>query len=111
MGPVMSITKLLIASRGEIAVRIIRAATELGIKTVQVYRVSLNVPILGKLIIHVNTRKGAISRFTRAVKELKPAELKTIAPLFPLLLYYSDVRVGTLHKKWLEPWFEQWKTH
>ena len=32
----MSITKLLIANRGEIAVRIIRAANELGIKTVQV---------------------------------------------------------------------------
>ncbi|MCP4185813.1 MAG: acetyl-CoA carboxylase biotin carboxylase subunit [Hyphomicrobiales bacterium] len=33
----MSINKLLIANRGEIAVRIIRAAKELGIKTVQVY--------------------------------------------------------------------------
>ncbi|MFK8035257.1 MAG: acetyl-CoA carboxylase biotin carboxylase subunit [Hyphomicrobiales bacterium] len=33
----MKITKLLIANRGEIAVRIIRAAKELGIKTVQIY--------------------------------------------------------------------------
>jgi acetyl-CoA carboxylase, biotin carboxylase subunit len=33
----MAITKLLIANRGEIAVRIIRAAQELGIATVQVY--------------------------------------------------------------------------
>ncbi len=33
----MTITKLLIANRGEIAVRIIRAAKELGIKTVQVH--------------------------------------------------------------------------
>ena len=33
----MSIKKLLIANRGEIAVRIIRAAKELGIKTVQVH--------------------------------------------------------------------------
>ncbi len=33
----MTITKLLIANRGEIAVRIIRAARELGIKTVQVH--------------------------------------------------------------------------
>ena len=33
----MAITKLLIANRGEIAVRIIRAAKELGIRTVQVH--------------------------------------------------------------------------
>jgi len=103
MGLVMSITKLLIANRVEIAVRIIRAGTELGIRTVQVYRVSLNVPILGKLIIHVNTSKEAISRFTQAVKELKPAEFKTIASLFSSLLNYSDVKAGALHKKRLEP--------
>jgi len=33
----MGIKKLLVANRGEIAVRIIRAAQELGIKTVQVH--------------------------------------------------------------------------
>ena len=33
----MTIRKLLIANRGEIAVRIIRAAKELGIRTVQVH--------------------------------------------------------------------------
>ena len=33
----MGISKLLIANRGEIAVRIIRAAREMGIRTVQVY--------------------------------------------------------------------------
>ena len=33
----MSVTSLLIANRGEIAIRIIRAATELGIRTVSIY--------------------------------------------------------------------------
>ena len=33
----MAISSILVANRGEIAVRIIRAAKELGIKTVQVF--------------------------------------------------------------------------
>ena len=50
----MKITKLLIANRGEIAVRIIRAAKELGIKTVQVHSVadsdSLAVKMAGEAV-------------------------------------------------------------
>jgi len=42
-------------------------------------------------------------RFNRAVKELKSAKPKTIAPLFSPLLNYSDIRAGALHKKRLEP--------
>jgi len=95
----MSMAKILIANQDEIAVRSIRAATDLDIKTFYVRRVSLKIFILGKRIIYDKTRGWAISRFTRAVKELKPAELKTIPPIFPSLLGYVDLKEGALLNK------------
>ena len=95
----MSMAKILIANQDEIAVRSIRVATDLGIKTFYVRRVSLKIFILGEWIIYDKTRRWAISRFTRAVKELKPAELKTIPPIFPSLLGYFDLKEGALLNK------------
>ena len=62
--------------------------------------------LLGKLIIHADTREGAINRLTRAVKELKLGELKTTAPLFLLLADDPDVKAGAVHNNWLEQWLE-----
>ena len=62
--------------------------------------------LLGKLIIHADTRKGAISRLIRALKELKLGELKTTAPLFVALADDPDVEAGAVHNKWLEQWLE-----
>ena len=63
--------------------------------------------LLGKLIVHAETRDKAIARLKRAVTELSVGEMKTTAPLFLALAEEPDVRAGRFHTKWLEPWLEQ----
>ena len=58
----MAITKLLIANRGEIAVRIIRAAKELGIRTVQVHSAA-DAESLAVVASLVKQRRDSIEQF------------------------------------------------
>ena len=62
--------------------------------------------LLGKLIVHAETREKAIARLKRAVAELDVGEMKTTAPLFLALAEEPDVQSGQFHTKWLEPWLE-----
>lgn len=63
--------------------------------------------LLGKLIVHAETREKAITRMERAIGELSVGELKTTASLFSALANSDDVRKGQVHTKWLEPWLEK----
>ena len=62
--------------------------------------------LLGKLIVHAETRDKAITRLKRAVAELSVGEMKTTAPLFTALAEDADVQSGNFHTRWLEPWLE-----
>lgn len=62
--------------------------------------------LLGKLIVHADTRDKAIERLKRAAGELDLGKLKTTTPLFLALVEAGDVRRGDVHTKWLEPWLE-----
>lgn len=63
--------------------------------------------LVGKLIVHANTREAAIARLLRAITELRTGTLKTTAPLFAALARDPDVRAGNFHTKWLEPWLQE----
>ncbi|MEM9343382.1 MAG: acetyl-CoA carboxylase biotin carboxylase subunit [Pseudomonadota bacterium] len=62
--------------------------------------------LLGKLIVHGETREAAMARLSRALTELRIDGLATTAPLFEALLKADDVRTNTVHTKWLEPWLD-----
>ena len=60
--------------------------------------------LLGKLIVHGDTREEALRRLARSLAELKIGGLATTAPLFGALLPESDIRGNTVHTGWLEHW-------
>ncbi|MEM8837193.1 MAG: acetyl-CoA carboxylase biotin carboxylase subunit [Pseudomonadota bacterium] len=62
--------------------------------------------LLGKLIVHGESREAAISRLKTALHEMTLGGLKTTAPLFSVLADDGDVRAAAVHTKWLEPWLE-----
>jgi acetyl-CoA carboxylase, biotin carboxylase subunit len=63
--------------------------------------------LLGKLIVWDATREAAINRMIRALNELRIEGLATTKPLHLALAADPEVRAGTFHTRWLEPWLEQ----
>lgn len=63
--------------------------------------------LVGKLIVHGDTREAAIARLMSAINELRTGSLKTTAPLFAALARDPDVQAGNFHTRWLEPWLEE----
>jgi len=62
--------------------------------------------LLGKLIVHDETRDAAIARLRRALLEFDVGSLKTTKPLFQALVEDETVRSGAFHTRWLEQWLE-----
>ena len=56
----MKLNKLLVANRGEIAVRIIRAASELGIKTCSIYSEADAIQFIGEGPMSRSYSKAAV---------------------------------------------------
>lgn len=63
--------------------------------------------LLGKLIVWAESRDKALTRLSRAIKELEVGGVSTTAPLFSLLLTSSEVQQGQFHTRWLEPWLAE----
>ncbi|MDF9301537.1 acetyl-CoA carboxylase biotin carboxylase subunit [Tritonibacter mobilis] len=62
--------------------------------------------LLGKVIVHAETREAAIDKLVVALTELDIDGTKTTAPLHLALAADPDVRAGAFHTQWLEPWLE-----
>ncbi|MBO9098453.1 MULTISPECIES: acetyl-CoA carboxylase biotin carboxylase subunit [unclassified Rhizobium] len=60
--------------------------------------------LLAKLIVHAETREGAIARLQRALGELEISGMKTTKPLFLALAADPAVQSGNVHTRWLEGW-------
>ena len=80
----MPVTKLLIANRGEIAVRIIRAARELGIATVQVHSAA-------------DTDSLAVRMADQAVNIGPPAAAKSYLDIAAILQAATDTGADAVH--------------
>ena len=80
----MAIKKLLIANRGEIAVRIIRAAKELGIRTVQVHSAA-------------DTESLAVKMADEAVNIGPPHATKSYLNIANILKAAADTRADAVH--------------
>jgi len=62
--------------------------------------------LIGKLIAHGPTRAEAIDRMIGALENTQIEGLKTTIPLHKALALDPDVRKGTVHTQFLEPWLD-----
>ncbi|WP_417809294.1 acetyl-CoA carboxylase biotin carboxylase subunit [Thioclava sp.] len=62
--------------------------------------------LIGKLIVHGDTREQAIDKMQSALDGIKIDGLKTTIPLHKALARSDDVRAGRIHTQWLEPWLD-----
>ncbi len=62
--------------------------------------------LLGKLIVHGETREAALMRLAGALAELRIEGLTTTAALFEVLAASPEMRANDVHTNWLEPWLE-----
>jgi acetyl-CoA carboxylase, biotin carboxylase subunit len=60
--------------------------------------------LLGKLIVWDETRELALSRLSRALRELRIEGIKTTAAMHANLATDPNVRAGAFHTRWLESW-------
>ena len=60
--------------------------------------------LIGKLIVHAETREAALARLRRALSELVVDGIDTTAPLFEALAEDPDIRAGRYDIHWLEQW-------
>ena len=58
--------------------------------------------LIGKLIVHAETREEAIARLHRALGELVVSGIDTTAPLFERLTENPEIRAGAYDIHWLE---------
>ncbi len=67
------------------------------------YRVPPNYDsMVGKLIVHADTREAAITRMARALREFQVGPIKTVIPLHQRLMQDAAFREGTMDIHYLE---------
>ena len=62
--------------------------------------------LIGKLIVHGETREAALARLGRSLEETRIDGIATTIPLFRMLVEDRDVRSNAVHTGWLENWLQ-----
>ncbi len=65
--------------------------------------------LLGKVIVHADTRAAAIAKLKTTLRAITLEGLKTTIPLHLALADDVSVQEGAFHTQWLEPWLEAGK--